>query len=208
MKENMKYLIDEYQLRESVLVRMLEIIHNQKSSKAKGIIFYGDSITEFCDLEKYYPSIPIKYNCGIHGITTTMLLHFIDEGVIRYHPSQVVILIGTNDLGNTEMHSPRVIAKNVKEMVEIIHGNLPECKIHLVSPLPCDENLHGYEHKESIRNNYMLYQIYLEYLKIIDYPYCDFIDVFSLIEEEDLVDGLHINENGYDKVTKKIGEYL
>ena len=57
-----------------------------------------------------------------------MLLHFVDEGVIKYHPNHVFILIGTNDLGNTEMKSPREIALNVKEMCEIIHYNIKDCK--------------------------------------------------------------------------------
>ena len=46
-----------------------------------------------------------------------MLLNFIDEGVIKYQPKQVVIMIGTNDLGDTVMESPRDIALNVKEIV-------------------------------------------------------------------------------------------
>ena len=45
-------------------------------------------------------------------------------------------MIGTNDLGNTLMLSPRDIALNVKELIEIIHYNLPHCKIHLLSCIP------------------------------------------------------------------------
>lgn len=44
-----------------------------------------------------------------------MLLHFVDEGVIKYQPKNVFIMIGTNDLGNTTMTSPREIALNVKK---------------------------------------------------------------------------------------------
>ena len=65
-----------------------------------------------------------------------MLLHFVDEGVLKYEPEQVFLMIGTNDLGNTLMLSPRDIALNVKELIEIIHYNLPHCKIHLLSCIP------------------------------------------------------------------------
>ena len=53
--------------------------------------FFGDSITQFMDIEKYFPEIKNKYNCGIGGITSTMLLHFIDEGVLKFKPRQLVI---------------------------------------------------------------------------------------------------------------------
>ena len=49
----------------------------------------GDSITEYFDLERFMPAIDHKYNCGIGGITSNMLLHFVDEGVLKYEPEQV-----------------------------------------------------------------------------------------------------------------------
>lgn len=100
------------------------------------LFFFGDSITQYCDLDKYYPEILNKYNCGLAGISSKILLNFIDEGVIKFKPNKVVIMIGTNDLGDTVMESPRDIALNVKEMVELIHYNCKECKIYVVSPLP------------------------------------------------------------------------
>lgn len=70
-------------------------------------------------MDKYYPEILNKYNCGLAGISSKILLNFIDEGVIKFKPNKVVIMIGTNDLGDTVMESPRDIALNVKEMVEL-----------------------------------------------------------------------------------------
>ena len=116
MRENMKYDTNKYQLRESVLKRMLQIISHQKYKERNGTVFYGDSITEYFDLERFMPAIDHKYNCGIGGITSNMLLHFVDEGVLKYEPEQVFLMIGTNDLGNTLMLSPRDIALNVKEL--------------------------------------------------------------------------------------------
>lgn len=212
MKEKMKYLTNHYQLREFTLIRMLQIVAQTKQAKPKGIVFYGDSITEYCDLEKYYPQIINKYNCGIAGITSKMLLNFVDEGVIKYQPRAVVIMIGTNDLGDTVMESPRDIAINVKEMVEIIHYNCIDAKIYLVAPLPCLESLHGYQAiNKGIRSNDILKMIFKEYKKIIPYDYVTFIDPYmSLCDnqgqpvENYYVDGLHINETGYQAYTTVI----
>ncbi len=212
MRENMLYDTDIYQLRGYTLERMMAIIRNQYMYKPQGTVFFGDSITEYCDLNQWFPHMQNKYNCGVAGITSDMLLHFIDEGVIKYQPSQVIMMIGTNDLGNTVMASPRQIALNVKEMIEIIHQNLPHCKIYLVSCIPCLENIHGYQAThQGLRSNETLQMIMQEYRKMIYYEYVHFIDVFDAFCDCDgkpiekyFVDGLHINEEGYRIYTQMI----
>lgn len=115
------------------------------------------------------------------GITSDMLLHFVDEGVIKYQPKNVFIMIGTNNLGNTTMTSPREIALNVKEMVEIIHNNLTDCHIYLISCIPCIETLHGYKYiHKGFRCNDLLKMIMQEYKKMISFSYVSFIDFFLL----------------------------
>lgn len=212
MRQNMKYDTDLYQLRESVLKRMIQIIATQRYKESGGTVFFGDSITEYYDIDKFLPDIENKYNCGIGGITSEALLHFIDEGVLRYEPNQVFIMIGTNDLGNTVMASPREIALNVKEMVEIIHYNLPECQIHLLSCIPCIEEKHGYQGlKQGLRSNDILRMIYEEYKRMIPYDYVHFIDIYPAIcdsegqpIQEYFIDGLHINNEGYLALTKAL----
>ena len=54
MKESMHYLTNYYQLREFVLIRMLEIIKQRYYAKENGVVFFGDSITQYCDLDRYY----------------------------------------------------------------------------------------------------------------------------------------------------------
>lgn len=144
-----------------------------------------------------------------------MLLHFVDEGVIKYHPSQVFILVGTNDLGNTVMASPRDIALNIKEMVEIIHYNLPECQIHLLSPIPCIEKVHGYQAMhQGLRSHDILQMIMQEYKRMIPYDYVHFIDIYqslyqdNILREDVFIDGLHINEDGYALLTEAIFNQL
>lgn len=216
MRENMKYDTNRYQLRESILKRMMQIITQQRYKDDGGAVFYGDSIIEYFDLKKWLPNMKNKYNCGIGGITSDMLLHFIDEGVLKYEPSQVFLMIGTNDLGNTIMASPRDIALNVKEIVEIIHHNLPECRIYVLSCIPCLEKVHGYKAtKQGLRSNDGLKMIFKEYKKMIPYKYVNFIDVYSALcnkkgepIENYYIDGLHINDEGYLAFEKAIQEQL
>lgn len=206
MRQNMIYNPGIYQLREDALKRMLEIINNQKNAEEGHTVFFGDSIFEFYDLNKYYPG-KIIYNCGIAGATTDELSWIIDEAVIKYKPKQVVLHIGTNDLGNTVMHSPRLIASNIQTITTIIQKNLPECKMIILSPLPCDEDKQGYPH--GIRSNAFLYDIFKllrEYLEEVEYidAYSDFVNKKDYLRE----DGLHPNELGYERLTQIINECI
>ena len=51
MRQNMKYDTNIYQLRESVLKRMIQIIQQQRYIEENSIVFYGDSIIEYYDVE-------------------------------------------------------------------------------------------------------------------------------------------------------------
>ncbi|MDU2994620.1 MAG: hypothetical protein E7B49_10200, partial [Clostridium sp.] len=74
MKENMIFNDDQYQLREFQVDRMKEVIVNNRISKENGVVFYGDSIVQGYDINKYIPEINDKYNCGIGGFTSETLL--------------------------------------------------------------------------------------------------------------------------------------
>ena len=55
MRENMTFLTNYYQIREMTIDRMKEIIDQNKNAKEGGTVFFGDSITQFMDIEKYFP---------------------------------------------------------------------------------------------------------------------------------------------------------
>ena len=57
MRENMTFLTNYYQIREMTIDRMKEIIDQNKNAKEGGTVFFGDSITQFMDIEKYFPEI-------------------------------------------------------------------------------------------------------------------------------------------------------
>ena len=59
MRENMTFLTNYYQIREMTIDRMKEIIDQNKNAKEGGTVFFGDSITQFMDIEKYFPEINI-----------------------------------------------------------------------------------------------------------------------------------------------------
>ncbi|MEG0368060.1 MAG: GDSL-type esterase/lipase family protein, partial [Coprobacillus sp.] len=198
-----------YQLREGQLKRMLSIVQQTKEAQEGGLVFFGDSITEMYKIDKYYDEIHMKYNCGIGGATSNELLWMVDEAVIKYNPKVVVIMIGINDLGNTVMLSPKNIALNVKNIIDLIRGNCPHTHILLLSTLPCVEALRSYHQVAGIRCNDLVEMIFQQYQELIIDSQTRLISVFDeFVDKEALVDyyqdGLHLNETGYARLTRLI----
>jgi lysophospholipase L1-like esterase len=72
-----------------------------KAQDQDGIVFVGDSITEgWATLEQDFAGLGVKVvNRGIGGDTTPNLLYRLQADVLDLHPRAMVVLIGTNDLG-------------------------------------------------------------------------------------------------------------
>ncbi len=193
-----------YQLRENAIIRMMNIIKQGYQACSGGVVLFGDSIFELYDVTNL--GIRNVYNCGICGATTDELLWFIDEGVLKYEPREVIIHVGTNDLGNTVMHSPREIVANIEVMCNIIRRNLSDCKIVVVAPLPCLEE-QEYDHVLGIRCNKFIKDIRLLFDEFLD---VDVIDLYDDFINKDYLyaDGLHPNALGYEILTKRLKEVV
>ena len=61
------------------------------------ILFIGDSITHYWDLNAYFGTANCLVNRGIGGDTSEYVLKRFDADVIQLRPKLVVLMIGTND---------------------------------------------------------------------------------------------------------------
>jgi lysophospholipase L1-like esterase len=116
-------------------------------AKDKGIelVFLGDSITEFWKLddkgkgvwEQHYA----KYNAANFGVSSERTEHTLGHiagGVLDGpKPKVVVVLIGTNNIGNAG-DKPEWAAAGVKKVVESVHKKLPGTKVLLLGVFPRD----------------------------------------------------------------------
>jgi lysophospholipase L1-like esterase len=211
LRENMIYNPNYYQLRDFQIDTIARIIKKNRDANSGGVLFFGDSITEFYDIEKYFPDIKVKYNSGISGSTSESLMWICDEAVIKYKPSLMILLVGTNDLGNTNMRSPRDIALNVSNIIDLVKGNIPNIKIILISTLPCNEKLHGAAVGKFMRTNENIKLVNVEYKEMLkNFENVTFINAFDQfidkktdnIKDDYSEDGLHLTESGYDLLTE------
>lgn len=71
---------------------------------------------------------------GFGGSNMNDLLHYADRVVLPYRPRAVLIYEGDNDI--SQGVSPRQIARTFEELVDVIHGELPGCRIYMLSIKP------------------------------------------------------------------------
>ncbi len=177
------------------------------------VIFLGDSITEMCNLDKYYPTLG-AVNRGISGDSTQGMLDRLESNVISISPQKLIILGGTNDLDRDV--TPRQVADNINKIIEITQDKLPNCKIYVQSIYPVN----------SIRKPTFLNKVYSRTNENIslanDYIYqvcqekgCIYIDVNSHLKDSSgnlkniySKDGLHLTHRGYEQVARIVAPYI
>jgi lysophospholipase L1-like esterase len=113
----------------------------RQAADQNAIVFVGDSITEgWHTLEQDFAGLNVKVvNRGIGGDTTPNLLFRLQDDILSLHPRALVILIGTNDLG--EHTPPADIAGNLRELHARIRAACPRIPIAwcLVMPRSGDD---------------------------------------------------------------------
>jgi len=103
----------------------------------KRVVFMGDSITDACRLDEYFPGKPYV-NRGISGQVTAQMLVRMYPDVMDLKPVVMVVLAGTNDIArNNGPSTAEMIQENLMAMTELAqhHG----IKVLLCSILPVSD---------------------------------------------------------------------
>ena len=173
-------------------------------------LFLGDSITYYYNLEKYFPDMPVV-NSGISSNTTEDILEDMKNRVYDFNPSKVFLLIGTNDLRDKK--SVDEVVTNIKEIIKEIKKNRKDAKLYIESIYPVNEKVN--EKGVEGRKNEDIKEINRQLKKYAKENNITFINIYDkLVDDEGLLnadyttDGLNINENGYEVITKELKKYL
>lgn len=180
----------------------------------ENIVFFGDSITNKYNVSEFFPSSYVV-NSGISGDKTEDLLDRIDDDVYKYNPSKVFLLIGINDL-NHGIDEDDII-DNIQKIVNGIKTNRKNTKIYIESIYPINRNTLNskeYEFNNDITND-RLKKINFRIKKLCEENDIEYIDIFSkLLDDEGnlkesyTIEGLHLNDLGYFKVTNELNKYI
>jgi lysophospholipase L1-like esterase len=174
----------------------------------RAILFVGSSsFTKWTDVQNYFPNYPI-INRGFGGSSLPDLIRYADDFIFPYHPKEIVIYCGDNDLAASDTVSAQTVFERFKTLYEMIRKKLADEKIVYVSikPSPSRERLMPKMEEAN--------ELIKEFLKTEKHT--AFADVYHLMLTEDykpkpeifIEDSLHMNAKGYAIWQKAIEPFL
>ena len=206
-------LLENWLLKEQEKIQTKYRELNQISVIEPDIIFIGDSIVEYFPLQELLGTSKAIVNRGIRGYQTGLLLDNLDAHLYGDAVDQIVILIGTNDIGKDIPMSQTLT--NLESVIQTISRDYPLSQIKLVSILPVNE---GEDFKQTvyIRTNEKIkawnqaYQdlasayMQVEYIPVFD----SFLDEAGQLKPTYTTDGLHLSVAGYQVLSNVLKDYL
>jgi len=164
------------------------------------VIFLGNSITQGGDWAKLTGDSTVV-NRGIGADVTFGLRTRLDD-VTRRKPSKLFVLIGINDISKDIPDA--VIAAEYRMLIDSVRTQSPQTKIFVQSILPLNPTVKNFpQHYDKqprvVAVNHLLQQVAREtHATYIDlWPI--FIDKQNHLDASLTGDGLHLNQQGYER---------
>ena len=206
-------LLENWLLKEQEKIQTKYRQLNQISVIEPDIIFIGDSIVEYYPLQELLGTAKTIVNRGIRGYQTELLLDNLDAHLYGDAVDQIVLLIGTNDIGKDIPMSQTLT--NLESVIQTISRDYPLSQIKLVSILPVNE---GEDFKQTvyIRTNEKIKAWNQAYQDLASaYMQVEFVPVFeNLLDQKGQLksdfttDGLHLSVSGYQALSSTLKKYI
>ena len=206
-------LLENWLLKEQEKIQTKYRELNQIAVIEPDIIFIGDSIVEYFPLQELLGTTKTIVNRGIRGYQTGLLLDNLDAHLYGDAVDQIVLLIGTNDIGKDIPMSQTLT--NLESVIQTISRDYPLSQIKLVSILPVNE---GEDFKQTvyIRTNEKIKACNQAYQDLASaYMQVEFVPVFeNLLDQKGQLksdfttDGLHLSVAGYQVLSNELKDYL
>ena len=179
-----------------------------------GTVFMGDSITEIWDLHVYFtPALgELIENRGISSDLASIMVKRFEADVVQLRPRNVVILAGTNDIGDMirenkpDEEITAAVASYIESMVDAAQA--ADIKVLVGSILPTHDTFSRHEERPGLRA-----AINEKLKEICKAKSCIYVDYAAAMRDgqgnlrKDLSrDGLHPNWAGYTIMARVLKE--
>ena len=202
-------LLENWLLKEQEKIQTKYRELNQISVLEPDIIFIGDSIVEYYPLQELFGTAKTIVNRGIRGYQTRLLLENLDAHLYGDAVDQIVLLIGTNDIGKDIPMNEAL--DNLERVIQSIARDYPLSQIKLLSILPVNE---GEKYKQTvyIRTNEKIREWNQAYEALASaYMQVDFVPVYDSLTDTEgqlkkdyTTDGLHLSVAGYQVLSEAL----
>lgn len=206
-------LLENWLLKEQAKIQTKYRELNQISLLEPDVIFIGDSIVEYYPLQELLGTAKTIVNRGIRGYQTRLLLENLDAHLYGDAVDQIVLLIGTNDIGKDIPMNEAL--DNLEGLIQSIARDYPLSQIKLLSILPVNE---GEEYKQTvyIRTNEKIREWNQAYEALASaYMQVDFVPIYDSLTDSKgqlqssyTTDGLHLSVAGYQALSDALKTYL
>ena len=206
-------LLEYWLLKEQAKIQTKYRELNQISLLEPDMIFIGDSIVEYYPLQELLGTAKTIVNRGIRGYQTGLLLDNLDAHLYGDAVDQIILLIGTNDIGKDVPMSQALT--NLESVIQSISRDYPLSQIKLVSILPVNE---GEEYKQTvyIRTNEKIREWNQAYEALASaYMQVDYLPIYDSLTDSEgqlqsayTTDGLHLSVAGYQALSDILKTYL
>lgn len=160
------------------------------------ILFIGSSsIRKWDDLERNFAKY-VVLNRGFGGAVTNDVIYYANEIIFPYHPREIVIYVGENDLVEQNSTADSIFNR-FKVLLGVIREKLPEIPVVYISMKPSPSRESTFP--KAIAANELIRE-YISSQKNIVY-----VDIYSRMLDKDgkprrelfVDDMLHMNKQGY-----------
>lgn len=188
---------------------------NQRYARCGQTVLLGDSITEIFNWYELFESFiretgQAVYNRGISGDTSDRLLERLESNALNIAPRNLVLLIGTNDLG---IGAPVAFTmKNVEKILLRAREVIPEMNLILQAVYPVNKHL-GRDSVYMVgrRRNAEIRRLNAELHPLAAQYSAHWLDLTGPLSDaqgnlsgEYCYDGLHLNARGFEVATQGI----
>ena len=202
-------LLENWLLKEQEKIQTKYRELNQISVLEPDIIFIGDSIVEYYPLQELFGTAKTIVNRGIRGYQTKLLLENLDAHLYGDAVDQIVLLIGTNDIGKDIPMNEAL--DNLERVIQSIARDYPLSQIKLLSILPVNEG-ERYKQTVYIRTNEKIREWNQAYEALASaYMQVDFVTVYDSLTDTEgqlkkdyTTDGLHLSVAGYQVLSEAL----
>ena len=172
------------------------------------ILFVGSSSFRIWqNVQTYFPAHTI-INRGFGGSNLPDVIRYADDIIFPYHPKQIVIYCGENDIASSDTVTAQIVLERFKTLFQIIRNRMPNVPVLFVSIKPSPS-------RWALKNKMMeANELIKKYLK--KKKHTNFVNVWNAMLGPDgkpigslfLSDNLHMNASGYAIWQKIIEPFL
>jgi lysophospholipase L1-like esterase len=172
------------------------------------ILFIGSSsFTKWTDVADYFPGYNI-INRGFGGSTLVDQIRYVNNIVFPYHPHQIVIYCGENDVASSDKVTGQIVYDRFVHLFQLIRKKMPNVPIVFISLKPSPSR---WQLRQKMITANDKIKAFLAAKKNTAY-----VDVYhKMLNEEGLPkkeiyldDSLHMNAKGYTIWQKELKPYL